>query len=676
MKSPDRFSRSTYGADSSVRGSHTHLSRASSANDNGGNKGLSRFFLGLRRDPLIFFSLGCARPKLATCLYSSIKTKEVYGLNSSVMLCCALVLKRENHAKPVSISLSFVTLLVFSQITGIPETHVHLRRTGSVDIFTGSPPCESQEHKKDQEGFRSSRVDGPQACLETPPGPPLKASASLSPPSYATTQPSSASKSSTAILSALRALQEKIKRLEKERADAIVENAALRQQNNEVQRHSELQRRKEVLEFQEQCVHIQSAYESLLAEREAMESKLASSEEKRRSLLQEANRLRARLAVEEDSRRMAEGRMRDMGDRISKMERTLRSRGGVAEETTEGLRGALEAETALRLELEHRNEKFGEVLLSVMDMSQELAKHYNAQGAKKRAPTVAGARSPGIRSTRPSARVGNGQGGMLPFLPATHHRTYNLLATLSQAVRECKQQEPRQVLDALYELVQHESGYQGGREGRSAWVEPSKATFMSYPATARAWNRRVPPNGSNRLAARWRMEKECEQQPLNKEEQEHEEAVVSAVQAELEEVEAMLKEELRNLNQKYAEMVSLARGVGQAEKSVEDGRREIPEREFCEEDLRALIEDIHRKEAEIKHLGRILRTNPRYTSRFHLPWSRYRLLNPEKEARRSVLGEQPPCTSPRARGAAQRILDRMSLLGGIRDVSGMTAARK
>lgn len=596
------------------------------------------------------------------------------------MLC--LVVKRENHAKPVSISLSFVTLLVFSQITEIPETHVHLRRTGSVDIFTGSPSTsfntrESQEHKKDQEGLRSSRVDGPQACLETRSRPQLKATASLSPPSYATTQSSSASKSSTAILSALRALQEKIKRLEKERADAIVENAALRQQNNEVQRHSELQRRKEGLEFQEQCVHIQSAYESLLAEKEAMESKLASSEEKRRSLLQEANRLRARLAVEEDSRRIAEGRMRDMEGRISKMERTLRSRCGVAEETTEGLRGALEAETALRLELEHRNEKFGEVLLSVMDMNQELAKHYNAQGAKKRAPTVAGARFPGIRSTRPSARVGNGQGGMLPFLPATHHRTYNLLATLSQAVRKCKQHEPRQVLDALYELMQHESGYQGGREGRSAWVEPSKATFMSYPATARAWNRRVPPiNVSNRLAARWRIEKECEQQPLNKAEQEHEEAVVSAVQAELGEVEAMLEEELHNLNQKYAEMVSLARGVGQVEKSDEDGRREIPEREFCEEDLRALIEDIHRKEAELKHLRRVLRTNPRYTSRLHPPSSRYRLLNPEKEARRPVLGEQPPCTSPRARGAARRVLDRMSLLGGIRDVSGMTAARK
>jgi len=44
MKSPDRFSRSTYGANLSGRGSHTHPSHASSANDNGGNKGLSRFF--------------------------------------------------------------------------------------------------------------------------------------------------------------------------------------------------------------------------------------------------------------------------------------------------------------------------------------------------------------------------------------------------------------------------------------------------------------------------------------------------------------------------------------------------------------------------------------------------------------------------------------------------------
>jgi len=44
-----------------------------------------------------------------------------------------------------------------------------------------------------------------------------------------------------------------------------------------------------------------------------------------------------------------------------------------------------------------------------------------------------------------------------PFIPSGHTHTYNLLASVSQAVKHCKTKEPRQVLDTLYELLLRES---------------------------------------------------------------------------------------------------------------------------------------------------------------------------------------------------------------------------
>jgi len=571
-----------------------------------------------------------------------------------------------------------------------------------MDIFAGPPSPSSHHHLQQQQhqqgagsssytyttnttGMASNTSSSTSFRRPSPPPPP---SSTTLPPAYPSSshhhhQSPAVSKSSTAVLSALRALQDKIKRLEKERADAIVEVGMLRQQLEGVQRRAELQRREDVLELQEQCSHVQGAYERLLSEKAEVESKLVRSEEKRAGLIQEAGRLRGQLLAEEESRRVAEARVRGVEARIGKMERAVQNRGVAAEDTIAELREALKAETARRLELEERNETFGEVLLSVLDMNQELARHYPVPETKSRGTTTSSRTSASTLRMAPKPRpswTSSNNGGTLPFLPASHHRTYNLLATLSLAVRECKQREPKQVLGALYELVQQDSGSVIGREGRRAFPLSSGSASASFPSTTRTHGRPVYlAKGRRRTAAAERAEEEerqrqqeeqQEEEQQQREAEEHDEEVVLAVQAELEEVESLLEEELRGLNRKYAGMVELARKGGR-KMPGSGGGGGGGEGEFREEDLRALIEDIHRKEAELKHLRRALRSK-----RGHCQLRHHRHHHHHLQQQQQQQQQQVPCTSPRAKSAAQRVRERMSLLSGIRDVSGLAAAGK
>jgi len=146
------------------------------------------------------------------------------------------------------------------------------------------------------------------------------------------------------------------------------------------------------------------------------------------------------------------------------------------------------------------------------------------------------------------------------------------------------------------------------------------------------------------------------------------------VQAELEEVESFLDEELRGLNRKYAGMVELAR---RGKTAGSGGGGGGGEGKFREEDLRVLIEDIHRKEAELKHLRRALRSKRGHCHlRHHHHHHYFQQQQQQQQQQQRRRQQQEPCTSPRAKGAAQRVRERMSLLSGIRDVSGLAAAGK
>ncbi len=178
-----------------------------------------------------------------------------------------------------------------------------MRRTGSVDIYTGAgaeglpatsfssfsplPPPVYESSFRSSGGAAASAAEagaGPTIRLtsELPPQhhhlhPPRQETAT--PRGASTTQAASASvtASSKAVLGALRALQEKIRRLEGERGQAVAEAERLRGQLAEAGLSSELRRREEAMGHEEELQELRLAYGRLLEERIALEGRLAES---------------------------------------------------------------------------------------------------------------------------------------------------------------------------------------------------------------------------------------------------------------------------------------------------------------------------------------------------------------------------------------------------------------
>lgn len=173
---------------------------------------------------------------------------------------------------------------------------MHLRRTGSVDIFTGSGSGSGTGIGDDGLAFEASfdagvspRRPGIRLTSELPAaeGAAAVAAAATSMPRAgpSTTQAAApttspygvTTASSKAVLGALRALQEKIRRVEGERAQALAENVALRAQLAEAGQASELRRREEAMGHEEELQEVRLAYGRALQERETLGEKLAES---------------------------------------------------------------------------------------------------------------------------------------------------------------------------------------------------------------------------------------------------------------------------------------------------------------------------------------------------------------------------------------------------------------
>jgi len=107
--------------------------------------------------------------------------------------------------------------------------------------------------------------------------------------------------SSKAVLAALRALQDKIRRLETERAQALDECAQLRHQLKNQEIETEHHRQRESLSAQKNLHDARSAYEKVLAEKTDLEVRLAKSEDRNREEQRLVEELRTKVrAVEED----------------------------------------------------------------------------------------------------------------------------------------------------------------------------------------------------------------------------------------------------------------------------------------------------------------------------------------------------------------------------------------
>jgi hypothetical protein len=122
--------------------------------------------------------------------------------------------------------------------------------------------------------------------------------------SYSSSANASAS-SSKAVLAALRALQDKIRRLESERAQAIDDTAQLRHQIKNQEIESEHLKQRDNLAAQKNIHEVRSAYERILTEKTETEIRFVKLEERNREEQQISDDLRSRVISFESNRHLA-----------------------------------------------------------------------------------------------------------------------------------------------------------------------------------------------------------------------------------------------------------------------------------------------------------------------------------------------------------------------------------
>jgi chromosome segregation ATPase len=115
--------------------------------------------------------------------------------------------------------------------------------------------------------------------------------------------PNNASASSSkAVLAALRALQDKIRRLESERAQALDETAQLRHQIKNQEIEAEHIKQRDSLTAQKNLHEVRSAYERILTEKTETEIRLSKLEDRNRQEQQIAADLRSKILSAEEEK--------------------------------------------------------------------------------------------------------------------------------------------------------------------------------------------------------------------------------------------------------------------------------------------------------------------------------------------------------------------------------------
>ena len=130
--------------------------------------------------------------------------------------------------------------------------------------------------------------------------------------------------SSKAVLAALRALQDKIRRLEVERAHALDEAAQLRTQLKNYEIEAEHSKQREVLNAQRSLHEAKNNYERLLDEKTDIEKRLRHIEEKNREHITLIDEYEAKIRVLEDTRMSGSSRVKELEFRLSEYEADLR----------------------------------------------------------------------------------------------------------------------------------------------------------------------------------------------------------------------------------------------------------------------------------------------------------------------------------------------------------------
>lgn len=128
---------------------------------------------------------------------------------------------------------------------------------------------------------------------------------------------------SKAVLAALRALQDKIRRLDTERAHAIDEAAQLRQQCKALELEAEHAKQREVLSSQRAAHESRVQQERLYTEKAELEVKLARAEDRIREQARAAAEAEAAQRVVDEARARAEAATREGEERCRALEEQL-----------------------------------------------------------------------------------------------------------------------------------------------------------------------------------------------------------------------------------------------------------------------------------------------------------------------------------------------------------------
>ena len=126
--------------------------------------------------------------------------------------------------------------------------------------------------------------------------------------------------SSKAVLAALRALQDKIRRLETERASALDEAAQLRSQLKSQEIESEHNKEKDILHNQKSLQEARLSYERVLTEKDDLEKNLTMIRTQNDQVQDHLQELREKNRQLEEMKTQAEQRLAEMEAHVSKFE--------------------------------------------------------------------------------------------------------------------------------------------------------------------------------------------------------------------------------------------------------------------------------------------------------------------------------------------------------------------
>lgn len=126
--------------------------------------------------------------------------------------------------------------------------------------------------------------------------------------------------SSKAVLAALRALQDKIRRLETERSSALDEAAQLRNQLKSQEIEAEHNKEKDIIHNQKSLQEARIAYERVLNEKDELENSLKTMRSQNDKVQDHIHELREKNKQLEEMKANAESRLKDMEEHLQKFE--------------------------------------------------------------------------------------------------------------------------------------------------------------------------------------------------------------------------------------------------------------------------------------------------------------------------------------------------------------------